>query len=207
MRKATRTVATVFGVLAGAAGLEHGIFEVLQGNARPGSLTFPSMGPPCVAEKTWNACEPALSVIPSFLVSGILTIIISLAVLVWAARFLQRKNGGAILILLSVALLLVGGGFFPPLIGIIGGVAGIKINKPVSGKPAGSLIRFLAKLWPWPLVLFVVWILGQWVVGYFFNDFLMKNMGFGLLLILVLLPVAGLTGYAQDMLEKAMAVE
>ena len=207
MRKATRTVATVFGILAGAAGLEHGYFEALQGNTRPASLTFPSMGPPCVAESAWNACEPALSVIPSFLVSGILTIIISLAVLVWAARFLQRKNGGAILILLCVALLLVGGGFFPPLIGIIGGVAGIKINKQVSGKPAGSLIRFLAKLWPWTLALFVTWTLGQWVVGYFFNDFLQKNMGFGVLLILTLLPLSVITAYAHDVLDGERAAE
>ncbi len=198
MRRATRTVASVFGVLAGVAGLEHGIFETMQGNARPGGLMFPSMGPPCVAEKIWNACEPAMSVIPSLLVSGILTILISLAVLGWAIGFVQRKNGGAILILLCVVLLLVGGGFFPPLIGIIGGVAGLKINAPKTGKPVGGFLRFLAKLWPWPLVLFVVWVLGQWVVGYFFNDFLMKNMGFGLLLILALLPVSVLTAYGHD---------
>ena len=198
MRRATRTVATVFGVLAGAAGVEHGIFETMQGNARPGGLMFPSMGPPCVAEKIWNACEPAMSVIPSFLVSGILTILISLAVLAWVAGFMRRENGGVLLILLSIALLLVGGGIFPPLIGIIGGIAGTKINKPVSGKPAGSLIRFLAKLWPWPLVIFVLWVLGQWVVGYFFNDFLQRNMGFGLVLILALLPLSVITAYAQD---------
>ena len=205
MRKATKTVATVFGLLAGAAGLEHGIFEMLQGNARPSSLMFPSMGPPCVAERTWNACEPAMSVIPSFLVSGILTIITSLVVLIWAVRFLQRKNGGAILILLCIVLLLVGGGFFPPLIGIIGGVAGIKINAPKTGKPIGGVLRFLAKLWPWPLVIFVVWVLGQWVVGYFFNDFLQKNMGFGVLLILTLLPVSVLTAYGHDVEGWEMA--
>ena len=56
MRKATKTVATWFGILAGAAGLEHGYFEILQGNMRPTSLMFASMGPPCVPEKIWNAC-------------------------------------------------------------------------------------------------------------------------------------------------------
>jgi hypothetical protein len=205
MRKATRTVATVFGLLAGAAGLEHGIFEIMQGNARPGGLMFPSMGPPCVAEKIWNACEPAMSVIPSFLVSGVLTLIISLAVLGWAIGFVQRKNGGAILILLCIVLLLMGGGFFPPLIGIIGGIAGIKINAPLGEKPVGGVWRFLGKLWPWPLVIFVVWILGQWVVGYFFNDFLMKNMGLGVLLILALLPVSVLTAYGHDVEERERA--
>ena len=41
MRKATRIVAASFGVLAGIAGLEHGYFEILQGNTNPLSLMFP----------------------------------------------------------------------------------------------------------------------------------------------------------------------
>ena len=198
MRKATRTVAIFFGVVAGIAGVEHGIFETLQGNTRPSGLMIPSMGPPCVPEKVWNACEPAMTILPNFLVTGILAIIIGLAVVAWTAAFLQRKNGGTVLILLSVALLLFGGGIFPPLIGIIGGVAGIKINAPVSVKPAGSLVKSLAKLWPGSLVVFVVWILGQWVVGYFFNDFLQKNGFISLLLILILLPLSLLSANAHD---------
>ena len=207
MRKATRAVATFFGVIAGIAGIEHGIFEVMQGNARPESLMIPSMGPPCVPEKVWNACEPAMTVIPNFLVTGSLAIIIGLAVVVWSAAFLERKNGGAVLMGLSFALLLVGGGIFPPLIGMVGGVAGTKINAPVSGKPAGGFVRCLAKLWPGSLVVFVVWILGQWVVGYFFNDFLQKNGYFSLLLILVLLPVSVLSAYAHDIQEGEGVVE
>jgi hypothetical protein len=35
MRKATQIVAASFGFIAGIAGLEHGYFEFLQGNARP----------------------------------------------------------------------------------------------------------------------------------------------------------------------------
>jgi hypothetical protein len=111
-----------FGILAGLAGLEHGYFEILQGNARPESLMFASMGPPCVPDKIWNACEPAMTILPNFLVTGILTVILGLLILIWSAAFVQRKNGGSILILLSVVLLLFGGGFFPPLIGASGGV-------------------------------------------------------------------------------------
>ncbi len=202
MRKATRTVAVFFGVAAGIAGIEHGIFEVLQGNTRPSGLMIPSMGPPCVPEKVWNACEPAMTILPNFLITGILAILLGLAIVVWTAAFLQRKNGGMVLILLSIALLLFGGGIFPPLIGIIGGVAGIKINAPVSEKPARSFTRFLARLWPGPLVVFVAWILGQWVVGYFFNDFLQKNGFISLVLILILLPLSLLSAYAYDVLER-----
>jgi hypothetical protein len=44
MRKATKTVATWFGVTAGLAALEHGYFEILQGNVRPSGVMFPSWG-------------------------------------------------------------------------------------------------------------------------------------------------------------------
>jgi hypothetical protein len=186
------------GVLAGLAGLEHGYFETLQGNVRPASLMFLSWGPQqCDPAKIWHACEPAMSVVPNFLAAGILTIVLSLVVIVWSVAFVQRKNGGLVLLLLSVALLLAGGGFFPPLIGIAGGAAGTKMNKPLSGKP-GGLTRFIARLWPWPLAILVTWLLGQFPVGYFFNDFLKSIMGFGLLLILVMLPLSVWSGYAHD---------
>ena len=113
-----------------------------------------------------------------------------------AVFFIQRKQGGTMLILLSIALLLFGGGIFPPLIGIVGGVAGIKINKPQNGKEVKS---FAARLWPWPLVIFMVWIWGQWIVGYFFNEILQQNMVYGLILILVTLPLSVYTAYAQDL--------
>jgi len=198
MRKATKTVATWFGVSAGIAGLEHGYFEILQGNTSPEGLMIVSMGPPCVPEEIWNACEPAMTIIPNFLITGILAVIIGLLILIWSTAFVQRKNGGTILILLSIALLLFGGGIFPPLIGIVGGAAGVKINKPLTRNQPGSILRFGAKLWPWPLVIFLVWVLGQFPVGYFFNDFLQSIMWFGLFLILVMLPVSVYSAYAHD---------
>jgi hypothetical protein len=198
MRIATKTVAAWFGVVAGIAGLEHGYFEILQGNTRPESLMIVSMGPPCVPEEVWNTCEPAMTIIPNFLISGILSVLLGLLILVWSAGFIQRKNGGMVLLLLSVASLLFGGGIFPPLIGIVGGAAGVKVNKPVTGKQANGPMRGAAKLWPWPLVIFVVWVLGQFPVGYFFNDFLQSIMGFSLLLILVMLPVSVYSAYGHD---------
>jgi hypothetical protein len=198
MRKATRIVAASFGFIAGIAGLEHGYFEVLQGNARPVSLMFASMGSPCVPERIWHACEPAMTLLPNFLITGILTVIISLLTMIWSTIYIQRKGGGSILILLSIILLLFGGGFFPPLFGIVGGVAETQIDKSLVGKSIGSILRFAAKLWPWPLVIFIVWVLGQYLVGYFFNDFLRSIMGLSLLLMVVLLPLSVYAGYAYD---------
>ena len=206
MRIATKAVASWFGVAAGLAGLEHGYFEVLQGNIRPASLMFPSMGPPCDPEQAWNACEPAISILPSYLITGILAMLIGLVMIIWSAGFVQRQRGGLVLILLSITLLLFGGGIFPPLIGVIGGAAGTRINKPTQGKPR-SLTRWAAQLWPWPLVILMVWLFGQFVVGYFANVFLAGIMGFGLLLILTLLPLSVYAAYAYDVVHAKLQAD
>jgi hypothetical protein len=201
MRNATKTVAMWFGIVAGIAGLEHGYFEILQGNTKPEGLMFPSMGPPCVPKQIWNACEPAMTILPNFLITGILSVILGLLIMVWSAGFIKRRNGGLVLVLLSIVLLLFGGGFFPPIIGLVGGAAGMKVNKPLTEKP-GSITRLSAALWPWTLVIFLFWVLGQFPVGYFFNDFLKSVMGFGVLLILTMLPLSVYTAYTRDVIEQ-----
>jgi hypothetical protein len=197
MRKATKTVATWLGVVAGIAGLEHGYFEFLQGNTPTTGLAFLSWGPPCVPEEIWHACEPAMSIIPNFLITGIMAMLLSLALMVWAIWFVQRRHGGWVQALLSILLLLFGGGFFPPLIAFVGGLAGTQINRPLSGPPS-RLTRFVARLWPWSLVIFVAWTLGQFPVGHFFNDFLTSIMFISLFVILSSLLLAVYTAYAQD---------
>jgi hypothetical protein len=201
MRKATKTAAAWFGITAGLAGIEHGYFEILQGNTRPDGMVIASIGPPCVAEEIWNACEPAMTILPNFLITGILAVIFGLMITVWSAAFIQRKNGGAVLILLSIALLLFGGGFFPPIIGVVGGFAGLKINKPIVVRSPGLITQFAARLWPWPLVIFVVWVFGQWLVGTFFNEWLQRNMLYGVSLILAMMPLSVYAAYGFDVLR------
>jgi len=95
-----------------------------------------------------------------------------------------------------------GGGFFPPLIGGIGGAAGTRIDRPLGRKP-GRLTHLAARLWPWPLVILLVWLLGQFPVGYLFTDTLKSIMGFGLLLILASLPLSVYAAYARDAVQHA----
>ncbi len=202
MRTATRTVASWLGMVAGLAGLEHGYFEIQQGSVQPSSIMFASMGAPCAPEKSWNACEPAMSLMPNLLIAGIVTIILGLAIMIRSAAFIQREHGGLILICVSVVFLVFGGGFFPPLIGIIGGAAATQINRPLSGRP-GTITRTVGKWWPVPLVVLLAWLIGQFPVGYWFNDWLQSVMALGLLLILTMLPLSVYVAYASDMVQGA----
>jgi hypothetical protein len=202
MRRATRISATVLGLTAGGAGIEHGCFEVLQGNVQPEGLMIPSMGPPCVPELSWNQCEPAMTVIPSFLITGILAIMFGIIVMAWSAFSVQKKHGGLVLVLLCIPLLLSGGGLFPPLIGIIAGALGTRIDKPLNpqgSRLSGGLLRFLAVLWPWSLALYVLWVLGQWVIGYFFNDWLLANGYIIIVMVLGTLLLTVVTAYVHDL--------
>lgn len=65
------------------------------------------------------AGEPAMTLIPNFLITGIPAVLVSLVFLAWVTRYIQREHGGPVLILISIVWLLVGGGFGPPLLGVI----------------------------------------------------------------------------------------
>jgi hypothetical protein len=201
MRKATRIIAASFGLFAGFGGLEHGYFELLQGNVRPGSILIASIGPPCVPDAVWHACEPAMTIIPNFLATGVLAMVLGLLTMVWAATFVPRPHGGALLVLLSLGLLLFGGGIFPPLIGIIGGVAGARMNPGLNKQP-DPMWRTLATLWPWTLVVFFVLLFGQFPIGYFNNGSMPLVIP---VLLLGLLAVSLLSGYGHDVQEHGRA--
>jgi hypothetical protein len=203
-RRATTITAQLFGLLTGFGGLEHGYFEILQGNIRPESLMFAAFGPPCVPEATWHACEPAMTILPSLWVTGILAIVFGLVTMVWAAFFVERHRGGLFVILLSAALLLIGGGIFPPVIGIIGGAVGIKIHTPIKRAPT-PFWSTMAKAWPWAPVLFLAWSFGQFVLGYYFNAFLLRNALIIPILVFGLLALSILASHGQDVVDWGRA--
>ena len=119
----TRAAASIIGIFAGLGGASHGPGEMLQGNIAPSGIVIEAW-----PELTVLAGEPAMTIVPSFLVTGVLTIIFGLIVAVWSAKFIQRKNGGLVLVLLSIIMLLVGGGLFPPVFGVVAGIIGTRIK-------------------------------------------------------------------------------
>jgi hypothetical protein len=150
MNNATRAFASTFGAIMALAGIEHGIGEICQGNVSPAGIMIQSWP---AAEFFRNlGGEPAMTVIPNLLVTGILAVLVSLALLVWATLFVHRKNGGLVMILLSIAMLLVGGGIFPPILGILIGAVATRIHAPLTWwrtRISPGAQHFLAGLWPW----------------------------------------------------------
>jgi hypothetical protein len=201
---AARFVASTFGALAGVGGITHGVGEILQGNIRPDAMMIDSWTQGPIATRMGG--DPGMTIVPNLLITGVLAIVVSLATILWAVAFVQRKRGGVVLMLLSIGMLLVGGGFGSPIIGILAGVAGTAINAPLTWwrtRLSGNVRRFLARLWPWVfglslangLFLFVGAIILVYSFGWGDADLYLNSFFFAV----VSLPLAIITGIAYDL--------
>ena len=192
---ALRITVAFLGIYAGFLAIQHGIFAVLQGNRAPDGLLINAIGPPCEPQTIWHACLPALTLIPNFLVSGILAVVAGLSVTVWATCFAHRRRGGPVLALLSVAMLLVGGGFVPVFIGLVAAGAAGRLHAPL--KSGGRAWHILAALWPWLLLLMAIWMPGSWLLGYLFGPVMLALSGLSFAVFDVGIPVlTALSGLA-----------
>jgi hypothetical protein len=211
MRNATKIFVSTFGVIMALAGIEHGIGEVLQGNVAPSGVMFPSW--PNSAFFRSLGGEPAMTIIPNLLITGILAILFSLALLIWVTLFVHRKNGGLIMILLSIAMLLSGGGIFPPILGMIIGAVGTQINAPFIWWRVHLPVdfrHFLGKLWIWSYMACIIsWLTmfpGLALVGYFFG---VNDPAFILIILFFALGTLLLTifsGFAHDIERQTESV-
>jgi hypothetical protein len=204
-------VASTFGVLVGLAGVEHGLFEVLQGNVSPSSIMIEAIGP---AQRFWEyGTERALTIVPNFLVTGILAIILGLLVTVWAGAFIDRKYGALILLLMSITLWLVGGGFAPIFMSLLAAATATRINKPLNWWRAHLPVKlrgFLAKLWLWSIISFVVvFVVGVEIAifGYPLLWLLDASTTYSIQSILAfimvaLMPVSIITAFAHDIQKQ-----
>jgi hypothetical protein len=103
--------------------------------------------------------ETALTIVPNFLVTGILAVIVGVLVVIWAGWFVHRKYGPGILMLLSILLFLVGGGFAPIFMAIIASLTATRIHKPLTfwrKVLPGVVGKFLGEIWLAVLIIFVL---------------------------------------------------
>ena len=207
MNRATQTVASTLGVLVGLAGVDHGIFEILQGNVAPDDIMIAAIGP---AQRFWQyGEETALTIIPNFLVTGFLAVIFGILVMIWSIKFIDKKYGAGILFLLGVTLFLFGGGFAPIFTTIIASLVATRINKSLRIWRAilpGFLRRFLEKVWLWVLITFIILFVFSVIVAVFgwpLTSFYDADTSFNILnilsyIMLGFMLLSPLTGFAHD---------
>ncbi len=161
---ASRIMAMTYGIQCAFLGIMHGYLEILHGSTSTGGLLIDANSN--IANSFYTGIEPALTVIPNFLITGIVAVTVGIVVLAVAIVIEKLKHSGVILIVLSIVLLVTGGGFTSIPFGIFAGICGIVLevhSRRKEYKKATPARRAIANLWLPLFLISMVW--------YFYLDF------------------------------------
>jgi len=162
--KKTKLSTAAFGTILGIAGIEHGVGEILQGNKIAGNLFI----------KSWPdnrlydilAGEPAFTILTELpiYITGIIAIIVSSLIIVWAVFFLERKYGKFIFTGLILSQFLFGGGMAGPvLMGILLSWVSFKIDsKKQLFKNNKQIWKILKAMWKYVFPISIVCWFSLW---------------------------------------------
>ena len=153
MNRATRIIAATPGIIFAISGMSHGFFEVLQGNIPTEGLFIHAIGE---NYQMWeHGAEPAFTIIPNYLLTGVVAMLVAAAIVVWCVGFLHTKHGASIFLLLFILLFLTGGGVAQVIFFLVTWLVATRIHKPLTGWRKWlpkSLRQTIAPLWPWTLL-------------------------------------------------------
>ena len=187
-------------------GIEHGIGEVLEGYRPTESIFILSW--PTSAFFEIMAGEPAMTLIPNYLVTGLLAILFSSIFLVVLVKPGLDRKAITILFTLLILMLLTGGGFGPPLLGIIAVLIALKRNSPLKtwSKLPSKLHRVLSRLWSWSFGLCLLgWLMlfpGTALIVLFTGLDNALLMIIPIIIAFVFIPITLLLGFSRDILER-----
>jgi hypothetical protein len=204
---ATRVVASTLAAIVSIAGVMHGCFEIPQGHFAPSSLVINAVGP---EQRLWEyATLHAFTLIPNYLVTGILAIIFGVLATIWAIAFIDKKAGPLVMFLLSTLLFVVGGGFGPLLVGSFAALIATRIDQPLTWWRAHlspQARHILVKLWPWLFIFYVLMFLSAvetTIFGQPLNQLLDANTTYVIVLnagnfMLIFMLLSVVTAFAHD---------
>lgn len=154
MNRATRINVATIGTIFGIAGMSHGFFETLQGNTPTGGLFINAIAAGSSWTRWQDGGEGAFTLVPNFLLTGILAMSVGLAVIIWSIGFVHKPRGPLVFLLLFVLLFSVGGGIGQVIFFIPAWAVATRIHQPLRWWRrvlAPPVRRVLASAWPWLL--------------------------------------------------------
>jgi hypothetical protein len=206
VNRTIQTIVATLGVIFGIGGMSHGFFEVLQGNTATNGYVIDAIGE---ANRMWlHGNEPAFTIIPNFLITGIAAMLVGGAIIIWSAGFMHKKHASLIFLSLFILLFLVGGGIAQVIFFTIGWALSTRIRKPLNWWRkilSAGMRRFLSKLWRPFLIassLFILYTLQIAIFGFVpgvydpdsISIVMVSTLGVGL----ILLILAFISGCAHD---------
>jgi hypothetical protein len=161
--RATRILASTLGVLVGIGSIEHGLLECLQGFHPTPGMIVNALGPNYRWTVWKQGGEGAFTLIPNFLLSGIVSTLLGVLMIAWSLRFIESRRGPLVFLLLGVASFLTGGGVAQVVLFTLTWGVATRIHASLAFWhrliPRQTLAA-VGPLWPWTLaastVLFLV---------------------------------------------------
>ena len=215
INRAIQTIVATFGVIFGIGGVGHGLFEALQGNKATNGYVIHAIGE---ANRMWlYGNEPAFTIIPNFLITGIAAMLVGIAVIIWSWGFMHKKHASTIFLSLFILLFLVGGGIGQVVFFMIAWAMSTCIHSSLNWwrkvLPAG-MRRFLSKLWRPFLITSTVLILFALQIAIFgfvpgvsnpniISIIMVSTLGAGLLFLIL----AFISGCAHDLNKGGVTSE
>ena len=152
--KKTKITASVIGVLLGMAGIiNHGLFEILQGNISTNGFFIEAIGE---ENRYWlHGSEAAFTIIHNFLLTGICAVLVGMSIIFWSIKYIHVKYGATIFLSLLILLTLMGGGIGYIIVFVPTWAFATRINKSLDwwGKVISPQLRKkLSSLWIYSLI-------------------------------------------------------
>jgi len=152
---ATRFIASTLGVLVGIGSIDHGLLECLQGSRPTPGLIVNALG----AGYRWTVWkqggEGAFTLIPNFLITGIVATLLGLLIIVWSVRFMHSPYGPAVFLLLGISSFLTGGGVAQIVLFTLTWAVAARIGASLAfwrWLIPLSVRKVVGRVWPWTLV-------------------------------------------------------
>lgn len=98
--------------------------------------------------------EGAFTLIPNFLITGLIATLLGLWIIVWSIRYIQSPNGPTVFLSLGVASFLTGGGVAQILLFTLTWGVATRIGAPLAfwcRLIPNSIRRPVGRIWPWTL--------------------------------------------------------
>ena len=209
----TRITASIIGILLGLGGcLNHGLFEILQGNNPTNGFFIEAIGE---ANRYWiHGTEAAFTIIPNFLITGILTILVGLAIILWSVKYIQVKYGSTILLSLLILLTIFGGGIGHIMLFLPTWAYSTRISKPLNWWKkilTKRMRKVLSKLWIYGLLatsIFWLTVMELGIFGYFPGqndpDVILDIVFLFLFSSVILASFTFICGFARDIEEREL---
>lgn len=141
----TAAIGVFFGLFSS---INHGFFEILQGFQPTNGILIDAIGP---YQRFWTeGTEPALTLIPNYLISGIVAVVIGIAIIIWSIWYLPSRQGRTVYLSLFLLSFLLGGGIGQAFFFLPAWAFSTWIEKPPTGwrkALPGKIRPVLAKLW------------------------------------------------------------